>query len=155
MRVSVTLEQHGPIWCYQIMSSVHFKGRYLWGMQRYFCVGWGGEGVSWWWRVGLHPPPQIIFLKKEYKSLHKLSMGNWLIGICKVKHLKKFLSVFGEHIFSREGGWARAALSHSESSGFLIAKRRPKRSQSERERERGCDFGEFASKISNLFKYNN
>jgi hypothetical protein len=60
-------------------------------------------------------------------------MGNWLIGICKVKHSKKFLSVFGgAHIFSRRG-WATAALSHSESSGFLIAKRTPKRSDSERE----------------------
>jgi hypothetical protein len=38
---------------------------------------------------------------------------------------------------------------------LFIAKKTPQKDPKVRERERECDFGKFASKISNLFKYNN
>jgi hypothetical protein len=67
------------------------------------CLGGGLVGGGVWGSIGPPPPPKILLKKKEYKSLPKLSMGNRFIGICKVKHMKKFLSVFGGHIFSQEG----------------------------------------------------
>lgn len=66
MRVSVRQQQHGRIWSHQIMSSVHFLKEGIFEECKGIFVLGGAGGVSWWWRVGLHPPPspsQIVFEK--------------------------------------------------------------------------------------------
>jgi hypothetical protein len=90
-RVSVRQQQHGHIWSHQIMSSVHFLKEGIFEECKGIFVLGGAGGLVGGGVWGSIPPPHKLFLKKEDKSLPKLSMGNRLIGICNEKHLKKFL----------------------------------------------------------------